>query len=259
MAGDLGTFAHDPNSQYDSDSAPNQNVNCGPTTVTNFLKFQTGRDWPINDTRRLATTVDGTGTSLAQRKTMSDKRGVPAEILHLSYAGLKSRLDGTRTLDLPLLMSKIPLSIRKRPFSGSHSVEALVAGVVNGVPGVWVNNPDYHRGLQPSRYFFPDQYLKPAWEALGSWVCRPQAARVVPTRIAYKRTFQTLATVNLRTGPGTQYSSFILVPAGRTYTSIQLEKAGGSYEAYGVTRRDWLSLSFNGHLLWVARGFVRES
>lgn len=257
---DLGTFAHDPNSQYDPDSFPNGNVNCGPTTVTNSLKFQTGRDWPINETRRLATPVNGTGTNLAQRKIMFGKRGVPAEILHLSYADMKKRLDGTRTFDLPLLMSKIPLSVRRRPFAGSHSVEALCNAVVNGVSGVYVNNPDYHRArdFEYSRTFIPDQYLKAAYEAMGSWICIPASARVVPTRLAYKRSCKTTAGVNLRSGPGTQYSVVKLVPVGLAFTSIQLERAGGAYVAAGKSRRDWLSFNYGGRLVWVARAFTRE-
>lgn len=257
---DLGTFAHDPNSQYDPDSAPNGSVNCGPTTVTNALKFQTGRDWPINDTRRLAKKTNGTGTNLAERKIMFGGRGVPAEILHLSYADMKRHLDGTRTFDLPILMSKIPLKIRRRPFAGTHSVEALCNAVVNGVSGVYVNNPDYHRerDFEYSRTFIPDVYLKAAYEALGSWICSPSHPRVVATRVAYKRSLKTTASVNLRSGPGTKYSVVKLVPAGFRLTSIQLEKAGGAYGAAGKTRTDWLSLNYAGRLVWVARAFTKE-
>lgn len=256
-----GTFAHDPNSQYDPDSFPNGTVNCGPTTVTNSLRFHTGRDYPINETRRLAKTTNGTGTNLAERKKMFERRGVPAEILHLSYAAMKKHLDGTRTFDLPLLMSKIPLSVRRRPFGGTHSVEALSSAVVNGVPGVYVNNPDYHRDRdgEYSRTFIPDVYLRPAYEALGSWICSPSKPRVVATRRAYKKKCRSTASVNLRSGPGTKYSVVRLVPSGYAFTSIQVETAGGSYVAGGKTRRDWLSLNYNGRLVWVARGFVKET
>lgn len=259
MSIDHGTFAHVPNSQYDPDSAPNQNVNCGPTTVTNALKFHLGRDFPINETRRLATTANGTGTSASARKTMFDKRGVPAEVTHLSYVDMKRRLDGTRTFDIALLMSKIPLSIRKRPFGGTHSVEGLCAAVVGGVPGVYVNNPDFHvaRG-ESSRRFIPDVYLRAAYEALGGWCVIPLKARAVSTRSAYKRRCKATSSVHLRSGPGTNFSSVRMVPSGFPFTSIQLERAGGSYVSAGHARRDWLSFNYNGRLVWVARGFTKE-
>jgi hypothetical protein len=247
------------NSQYDADSAPNQNYNCGPTTVTNIVRFHRDRDFRINDTRRLATSRNYTGTTTSERRTMAERRGVPAEVRHLTAAQVKSLLNGRRAIDLALLMGKIPLSIRKRPFAGSHSVLGIERAVKDGVTGIIVYNPDYHRDRdQPSRYFYPDKYWVPAFTALGGWAVVPENQKVIVTRIAYRRKLRTTAGVNLRSGPGTQYTRRATVPAGFTFTSVQLEKAGGAYKVGATTRRDWLSLSYNGRLVWVARGFCRE-
>lgn len=252
------TVAHPANSQYDDDSAPNKNYNCGPTTITNVIIYQNGRDYGIEATRNLATSRNGTGTTLAERKLMLERRGVPATRHNVSFATLKTMLNGTRTYDVALLMSKIPLSIRKRPFAGSHSVEALSNGVVNGVSGIYVYNPDYRRDKDSARYFYPDRYFREAYEALGRWSVGPTYQRVVPTRKAYVRSHKTTAGVNLRTGPGTAYKSIKVVAAGFAFRSIQIETKGGKYVANGATRTDWLSLNYDGRLVWVARGFTKE-
>ena len=254
-------FQPPPNSQYDPDSAPDQNFNCGPTTVTNVVKFHREIDFPIEQTRALATSSHGTGTSTSQRKVMMDRRGVPSSVRHLTPSQVKSLLDGKRTFDLALLMSQIPLSIRRRPFPGSHSVEALAKGIVNGEAGIWVNNPDFNRSRgEPSRYFYPDRYWIAAFNALGGWAVVPDNDKVISTRIAYKKACTAIASLNLRSGPGTSYTRVATVAAGFKFTSISLERAGGAYPAgQGTTRRDWLSFNYQGRLVWVARAFVKEA
>lgn len=252
-------LAHPVNSQYDPDSAPNQPYNCGPATVTNVIRCQNGRDYGIEATRNLATSRDGNGTTLAERKVMFERRSVPAEVIHPSYADLKKLLDGSRTCEVALLMSKIPLTYRKTSFGGSHSVELLSNAVKNGVSGVYINDPNHHKSRGDSgRRFVPDTYMKAAYEAMGRWGTRPTKARVIPSRTSYVRKFRTTAGVNLRTGPGTGYKSVKVVAAGYAFTSRQLETKGGAYTAGGRTRTDWLSFSLNGQLVWVARGYTRE-
>lgn len=253
------TLQHPPNSQYDPDSAPDQNFNCGPTTVTNVSKFYRDRDFGIEETRRLATSSHSRGTTVSERKLMMSRRGVPCSVLHLTPTQVKAKLDGKRSMDLALLMSKIPLAIRKRPFTGSHSVEAIAKGVVNGLPGIWVNNPDFHRDRgEPSRYFYADRYWIPAYDALGRFCVVPDKDKVITTRRAYVRKLRTTSGLNARSGPGTSYSIVRVLPSGYVFTSRELETAGGSYTANGVRRRDWVSFSLNGRLVWVARGFTKE-
>lgn len=253
------TTQHPPNSQYDPDSAPNQAFNCGPTTVTNSVKFMRDKDFGIEETRNLATLRNGTGTNTSQRKMMFDKRGVPAQVLHLSPADVKNKLNGKKTFDIALLMSKIPLSIRKRPFAGSHSVEAIAKGISGGEQGIWVNNPDFHRDRgEPSRYFYPDRYWIPAYNALGGWCVVPTKDKVITTRTAYVRKLRTTAGLNARSGPSTSHSIVRVLPAGYGFTSIQRETAGGSYTVSGTSRRDWVSLNVSGRLVWVAQGYTRE-
>lgn len=254
------------NSQYDPDSAPNQAYNCGPTTVTNILLFHQDRDYPINETRRLATTTNYRGTTAAERKVMLDRRGTPAEVVRLSAAEVKASLNGRRALDLALLMGKIPLAIRKFSFSGSHSVEAIAVGAarcpIHGTieQGIWINDPNFHRDRGESpRAFYPDHAWIPAYEALGGWVIRPTKDKVLPTRITYRKTCTTLTRLHARTGPGTNYLSLQVLPLGYRFSSLQLEQAGGSYSADGRTRRDWLSFNLGGREVWVARGYVREA
>ena len=255
------------NSQYDPDSAPNQPFNCGPTTVTNALRFHQDRDYPIEATRNLATSADGRGTTAAQRKVMFDRRGTSAEVIHLSHAQVKATLNGRRAMDIALLMGKIPLAIRKRPFSGSHSVEGLAVGSAKCPvhqtiePGIWVNNPDHHvsRG-EPARYFYPDHAWIPAYDALGGWCVRPMKEKVIVTRVPYKKTCVVTASPSLRarSGPGTNFTVVKSLSKGFRFTSAQLEKAGGAYTVGSTTRRDWLSFVLNGKTVWVARGYVKE-
>lgn len=252
------TTQHPPNSQYDADSAPNQPYNCGPTTVTNSVKFMLDRDFGIEATRNLATSRNGNGTSTSERKIMFDKRGVPADVLKLSVGEVKAKLNGKKTFDMALLMSKIPLSVRKRPFPGSHSVEAIAKGIRNGEPGIWVNNPDFHRDRgEASRYFYPDRYWIPAYLALGGWCVVPEKDKVISTRSAYVRKLRTTASVNARSGPSTKHSVVRLLISGYVFTSIQRETAGGAYVADGKTRRDWVSFNLNGRLVWVALGYTK--
>ena len=252
------TTQHPPNSQYDPDSDPNEAYNCGPTTVTNSVKFMVDKDYGIEATRNLATSRNGSGTTTSERKIMFDRRGVPADVLHLSPSEVKVKLNGKKTFDLALLMSKIPLSIRKRPFPGSHSVEAIAKGTKNGEPGIWVNNPDFHRDRgEPSRYFYPDRYWIPAYQALGGWCVVPRKDKVFTTRTSYVRKLKTTAGVNARSGPSTKHSIVKVLPAGYAFTSIQRETAGGTYVAGGQTRRDWVSFNLNGRLVWVAQGYTK--
>jgi len=256
-----------PNSQYDSDSAPNQNWNCGPTTVTNVLKFHKDRDFPIEATRNLATSQNGTGTTSGQRKIMMEKRGLASAVRYINATQVRQLLNGKRAFEISLLMSMIPLSIRKRPFAGSHSVMAESKGYRNGQRGIWVKNPDFHRSRgEPSRYFYPDKYWIPAFHALGKnwlgrtggWAVVPDKDKVISTRVAYKKSCTTKAGLNARSGPSTRHSIVKTLPAGYRFTSIQLEKAGGAYPYSGGTRRDWLSFSLNGRLVWVARAYIKE-
>jgi hypothetical protein len=248
-----------PNSQYDADSAPNQNYNCGPTTVTNVLQFMVDRDYPINDTRRLATTANYCGTNMSQRKTMFDKRGVPASVQHYSHAQVKARLNGHCAFDLALMMGEIPLVIRKRPFAGAHSVEAVAQGYAicpqHGVkePGIWVNNPDYNRGHQPYRYFYPDHAWQPAYDKLGGWCVVPDKDKVIPTRTAFVRKCKVNAACWARTGPGTQYTQIKVMPVGTLFTSTLKETNGGLYAG---NRKDWIGFTLNGRTVWCAAAYI---
>lgn len=252
-----------PNSQYDPDSAPNEPYNCGPTTVTNALKFHLDKDFGIEATRNLATARNGTGTNISERKIMFDKRGVPASPQHFSYAEVKKALNGKKAFDIALLMSKIPLAIRRRPFPGAHSVEAIGVGYANcpvhgrSEPGIWVNNPDFHpeRG-EKSRYFYPDHAWQPAYSALGGWCVVPNKDKVIATRVPWKHKCKTKAALRARSGPGTTYSTVKTLPKGYVLTTVSLEKNGGAYVYAGMTRRDWASFVLNGRVVWVARAYL---
>lgn len=252
------------NSQYDRDSAPNEPYNCGPTTVTNVLLFHQDRDYPINETRRLATTANGRGTRSAERKVMFDKRGTPAEVVSLTPSEVRQTLNGLRTMDMALLMSKIARKVRVRPFRGAHSVAAIGVGrakcPMHGVVerGLWVDNPDFHasRG-EVSRYFYPDHEWVPAFKALGSWCVRPKRDKVISTRVPFRHDCKLRIARAARSGPGMAYSRVKRLPEGFRFKSIELEKEGGTYQANGRVRTDWVSFNLNGRLVWVKRAYVK--
>jgi hypothetical protein len=69
----------------------------------------------------------------------------------------------------------------------------------------------------------------------------------------------TTGPVNVRTGPGTGYSSLGTYGAGTDFYAPQLQASGGAYTApNGTTRSDWLSTTYNGQPGWVAKGFTAD-
>jgi hypothetical protein len=257
-------FEVDANSQYDRDSAPNQPYNCGPASVTNVLKFHRDLDFPINDTRRLATASNGRGTTSAERKVMMDRRGCPSEVIRLSPDQVRSSLNGLRTMEMALRMDLIPLSIRKRPFPGNHSVCVLAVGSAicpvhnKREPGIYVDNPDFHRDRnEESRYFYPDHAWVDAYLALGGWCVRPVADKVIPTRVVFRHSCALKEDRYARSGPGMNFTTVKRLDKGFRFSSLRLEKEGGKYIADGALRRDWVSFNLNGRLVWIKRAYVR--
>jgi hypothetical protein len=233
-----------PNFQYDADSAPNQAYNCGPTTITNIVKYHRDLDFGINDTRRLAVTTNYRGTNSGERKLMLLRRGVACSIRSLTGSQVKSLLTNRRVIELALKMNYIPRVVRLHGFTGTHSVAALantysICPVHQRTePGIWVFDPNFRRGDEPAkrRIFYPDHYWIPAFVNYGGWAVVPDADKVITTRVAWRKTCTVLPTDGLvvRSGPGTNYSRLGLLARGSKFTSIELEKAGSSYTASGV-------------------------
>jgi hypothetical protein len=143
--------------------------------------------------------------------------------------------------------------------------------------GTWVKrsasarSPGYDEELDPSL----DTRLSPAqptyylrslvtYPGLTASQVRGLDGSVAPpppsTGIDYNRWVKvTTGPVNVRTGPGTGYSSLGTFGAGTDFYAAQLQASGGAYTAPdGSTRSDWLSTAYNGQPGWVAKGFTAD-
>lgn len=250
--------------QWDPDSYPNQAYNCGPSSiekVANYFKNLT--TYGIERTRNLATAANYRGTTAAEQSTMLMKRGIDNDAVHYTVAQINAILKtGRRPVSLALKMSYIPQSVKGNTFNGAHSVTGLAYGVVNGEPGIWVNEPNQRRGSTTYRKnrFFAERYWAPAYKALGSWAIVPTKDKVIPTRRPLVRKWIVTADVlNIRSAPTVNSTVLGSLARGATFTSNLIELAGGSYKVGQVTRREWLGYLRNGRQVWVARWYCKEA
>jgi hypothetical protein len=260
----LSPLDSDSELQWDQDSIPNQPYNCGPSSaekVANYFKNLT--KYGIERTRNLATSRDKTGTTAAEQSTMLMKRGVDNDAQRISPAKVKQYLaSGRRPLMLAILMGAIPDDIKGHSFDGSHSVAALANGIVDGQPGIWVNEPNQKRGSKTYKKnrFYPDRYWMKGYELLGKWAIVPSKDKVIPSRRPYKKACTVMTDVlNIRTAPSAQAADIGNLSRGDKFTSNLIETAGGTYLVGGKLRRDWLGYVRNGKQVWVARAYCKEA
>jgi hypothetical protein len=249
--------------QWDSDSYPNQPYNCGPSSVEKVANFYKNFiHYGIEKTRDLGSSRNKTGTNLTEQKAMLTKRGISCDAKQLDAAAIKKELSsGRKPLILWLKMSYIPTSVKGNTFQNGHAVAALANGVVNGVTGIWVNEPNQKRtsSTYKANRFFADKYWIPASKAMNRWVIVPNSPKVVTTRTTLKKKWIVNTSVlNIRSGPSAAKSKVGTLYSGATFTSNLLETNGGSYTAGGKTRRDWLGLIYAGKQAWVAKAFCKE-
>jgi hypothetical protein len=194
------------------------------------------------------------------------KRGVPAKADRLAIAQVISAVRGGRPVSGSFLMSRIPFPYRRYAFSGMHEmvITALRAG---SFPEAAIMDPNYgwpdgKTGSPPTTIWMPYAVWTSAFLAANGWCVIPEKPKVidVPSRSKYVRSFEAISSLNVRSGPGSEYTKISTIPAGATFKSTQLELKGGPYKApSGQTRTDWLSYIRSGRVVWVARAFVRES
>lgn len=249
--------------QWDSDSLQKP-YNCGPSSaekVANF--FRNLYFYGIERTRKLGSSRVNTGTNATEQKRMLDARGVPSSVLSLRPSEVKEKLrSGRRPLILWLRMSYIPDNIAGHSFQLDHAVAALANGVVNGVPGIWVNEPNQKRGSSTYKRsrFYPDRYWIPAAAAVGRWCIVPDKAKVITTRTALKKKWiVNTASLNIRSGPSAGTTDVGTFHRGDTFYSNLLETQGGKYVYSGVTHDEWLGFVKDGKQRWVAKAYCKEA
>lgn len=251
--------------QWDPDSYPNFGYNCGPSSIEKVANyFKNLATYGIEKTRDLATSADKRGTTIAEQSTMLMKRGIENDALHLTPAQVREKIASQRRpVSIALKMSYIPDAIKGNSFDGNHSVTALALGVVNGEPGIWVNEPNQRRGSSTYKKnrFFPDRYWMKAYNALGSWAVVPEKDKYIPTRRPYVKNCTVIARpyLNIRTAPTSTATDVGNLNYGATFKSNLIETAGGYYTVGTTKRRDWLGYIRNGRQVWVARGHCKES
>ena len=246
------------------DSAPNKSYNCGPSSITHIARYYKDRNFGINDTRRLGTSSNGRGTTPAERALMLTRRGVqctddrngPQKVIAVVRSG--------KPVSASFKMSMIPYPYRRYSFTGLH--EMVVVAVGPGIkPEAWIMDPNYgwpdgKTGYLPMSIKMPYSVWADAFTATGGWSIIPEHSKPNPTRRTYRKRCTTKVGLNVRSGPGTNFSRITTLPKGSRFTSTMLEANGGAYRGPdGRTRKDWLSYTRNGKVVWVARAYVNEA
>lgn len=191
--------------QWETNSAPSQSNNCGPTCSSAIAGFYNNDTPGIEATRRL---VVGpyVPTTYAQQRDMLVKRGVPAAIYNItSLAQLRTLVSGgVRPVTLFLYMGRIAASVRGHSFTGWHAVVCRGWGYHNGVRGFWINDPNFSPpgGVRPDptggNRFYSDAVLQYAFiENSQHYALVPNSPKATTTYVY----FNTGVLVSLRTSP----------------------------------------------------------
>lgn len=201
-------MSYKPRYQWETNSAPSQSNNCGPTCAAAIAGFYNNNTPGIEATRRL---VVGpyTPTTYVQQRDMLIRRGVPAAIYNITSLGqLRSFVSGgQRPVTLFLNMGRIPASVRGHSFTGWHAVVCRGWGYHNGQRGFWINDPNFSPpgGVRPDptggNRFYSDSVLQYAF------VSNSQHYALIPTNPKQTATstsyvyFNKGVFVSLRTSP----------------------------------------------------------
>jgi len=262
-----------PRFQWEVNSQYSQSWNCGPTSVTRIACFYRDTWYGIEATRK---TIAGMGpynvngeqyygapartpTNAWQQADMLTKRGVPASVRQIqSLDEMHGLVDsGKRPIVVGIEMSRVDPIVRGHNFTGWHAVVILGPAFVNGMKGVYINDPNFAVsgwGSDPTRgrRFYSDAVLQGAWIHNTPRYCVvPDKAKYVPpvqapdltagvemailTNITIPgdtgRLFSVRAGVTLRKGPGATY------PAHWTTTGPV------SYRLLGFSPGGWVAAS----------------
>jgi hypothetical protein len=235
-----------PRFQWESNSQYSQPWNCGPTSVTRIACFYRDTWYGVEATRKTIVgmgpyNVNGqqyygapaqTPTNAWQQADMLTKRGVPASVRQIqSLDEMHGLVDsGRRPIVVGIEMSRVDPIVRGHNFTGWHAVVFVGPAYVNGMKGVYVNDPNFAPegyGSDPTRgrRFYSDALLQGAWIANSPRYCVvPDNAKVVApappvfsegiemailTNITIPgdtgRLFNVRAGITLRKGPGATY------------------------------------------------------
>jgi hypothetical protein len=219
----------------------------------------------INNTRLLGCPHNYRGTLPSEREVMMDRRGVPSNADRLAPSQVIAAVRAGRPCTASFKMSMIPYPYRRHSFTGLHEM-AIVAVRAGTAPDAAIMDPNYgwpdgKTGWCPNYIWMPYSIWAKAFVASGGWCVIPAKAKVLVTRRAYVKKCTVISSgVNIRSGPGTNYTRITTFAKGVTFTSVQIETRGGPYLAPdGRTRNDWLSFVRSGKVVWIARAFVHEA
>jgi hypothetical protein len=178
-------IAAPPRFQWETSSQYSQAHNCGPTSVTRIACFYRDTYLGIEATRKTIAGMGpynvnglsyygappGTATNAWQQKDMLEKRGVPASVRQIdSLAEMHGLVDsGRRPILVGIEMSRVDSQVRGHNFGGWHAVVIVGPAFVNGLRGVYINDPNFNVpgswGADPTkgRRFYSDAILQGAW------------------------------------------------------------------------------------------------
>lgn len=195
--------------QWESNSAPSQSWNCGPTCITQMVQFY--RDtWYGIEATRLLVTRSYTPTNSWQQRDMAIRRGVPATVRWIdTLAELHGLVDsGRRPTLIGIEMIRVPSAVRGHPFTGWHALLVLGRAYVNGVDGFWVTDPNFSPpgGIRPDPQkgtrFYSDAVMQYAFIGGSSrYAVVPDSLKAITSITQYVKFNSGVNGVNLRTAP----------------------------------------------------------
>lgn len=205
--------------QWETNSAPSQSENCGPTCITQIAGFYKDRSYGIESTRRLIAAPQ-TPTHAWQQRDMLIARGVPATVRVIeSLAELHGLVDtGRRPVLIGLLDSRVPDGVRGHPFEGWHAVTVLGRAVVNGQNGFWITDPNFSPpgGIRPDpahgSRFYSDGIIQWAYIANSPrYAVVPNSLKALPTATPqqYVRFNADVDGVRIRRGPDARVANIV--------------------------------------------------
>ena len=201
--------------QWETNSAPSQAYNCGPTCASRIAGFYNDNTPGIEATRRLVMACCR-ATTYQQQADMLTKRGVPSYLGNITSLGqLHALVDsGRRPVILAVLMSRVPYSVRGHSFTGWHAIVCLTGTYHNGVRGFLINDPNfsapggYRTDPTGGKRFYSDAVIQSAFlNYYQHWAIVPYNPKPLPVVSATRYvTFNTGVYVSLRLSPDARTS-----------------------------------------------------
>jgi hypothetical protein len=261
--------------QWDADSGAYKSDNCRCTCEAQIAGFYLDSHIsPATMRVRMVGNVAG-GTNVDQGAAALNGYGIPAFGGWKSPNAVRALLDAGIPVDIGVIYGQIPKGYKQDlGFFGYHSVLACARASVNGVPGIWVRDPDRWDHLDKA--FWPDSvwvpaFVSPSSDKQSGCVVHPKVAKKIPAVVVapptppadpspYVHTVETVTPGDVLRGraqPNATATVLNALPDKTRIKTTRLMTHGGAYTVAGRVREDWLCYVADGRNVWVARAYTK--